>query len=84
MLAAKRRVRLSMDAGDWVEAALASTRARIVPLTPQAAVLAVGLRAELNRDPADCLIVATAIAEGIPVVSKDERIRRFPGVGVIW
>ena len=30
------------------------------------------------------VIVATALEHGCPVVSKDERIRSFPRVRVIW
>ena len=37
-----------------------------------------------HRDPADRVIVATAIMQGVPLVTADEEIRRFSGVTCIW
>ena len=84
MLASRGRIQVSLEIGTWVSAALALDRVNIVPLIPEAAVLAVSLRDHLNRDPADCLIVATAITAQVPLVSKDAHIRAFPGVRAIW
>lgn len=37
-----------------------------------------------HRDPADRVIVATAISRGLPLLSADDAIRRFPGVACVW
>ena len=37
-----------------------------------------------HRDPADRVIVATAVLQGVPLVTADAEIRRFPGVTCIW
>ncbi|MBA3393886.1 MAG: type II toxin-antitoxin system VapC family toxin [Deltaproteobacteria bacterium] len=37
-----------------------------------------------HRDPADRVIVATALARGVPILTKDVEIRRFEGVETIW
>jgi PIN domain nuclease of toxin-antitoxin system len=37
-----------------------------------------------HRDPADRVIVATAIGQGVPLVTADAEIRRFQGVTCIW
>jgi PIN domain nuclease of toxin-antitoxin system len=37
-----------------------------------------------HRDPADRVIVATAILQGAPLVTADLEIHRFPGVPCIW
>lgn len=37
----------------------------------------------IHRDPFDRLLVATAMVEGIPLVTSDEEIRRYP-VRTIW
>lgn len=37
-----------------------------------------------HRDPADRVIVATALAKGVPVLSKDSTIRQFEGVPSVW
>jgi PIN domain nuclease of toxin-antitoxin system len=37
-----------------------------------------------HRDPADRVIVATAILQGVPLVTADDEIHRFPGVTCVW
>jgi PIN domain nuclease of toxin-antitoxin system len=37
-----------------------------------------------HRDPADRVIVATALTKDLPILSKDEAIRSYGGVSCIW
>jgi PIN domain nuclease of toxin-antitoxin system len=37
-----------------------------------------------HADPADRMIVATALQHGAELVAKDRRIRDFPGVNAVW
>jgi PIN domain nuclease of toxin-antitoxin system len=37
-----------------------------------------------HRDPADRVIVATAILQGVPLVTADDEIHRFGGVACVW
>jgi PIN domain nuclease of toxin-antitoxin system len=37
-----------------------------------------------HRDPADRVIVATALLQGVPLVTADAEIHRFGGVTCIW
>jgi PIN domain nuclease of toxin-antitoxin system len=37
-----------------------------------------------HRDPADRVIVATALAKRVPVMTRDEAIRAYPGVQHLW
>lgn len=37
-----------------------------------------------HRDPADRVIVATALLKGMPVLSQDALIRGFSGIACIW
>ena len=37
-----------------------------------------------HADPADRIIVATAMTMGIPLVSMDEKILNYPHVSTIW
>jgi PIN domain nuclease of toxin-antitoxin system len=37
-----------------------------------------------HRDPADRVIVATALARGVPVLTKDAALHAFPGVQTLW
>lgn len=37
-----------------------------------------------HRDPADRVIVATALLQGVPLVTADQEIHRFSGATCIW
>lgn len=37
-----------------------------------------------HRDPADRVIVATALLQGVPLVTADAEIHRFNGIECIW
>lgn len=56
----------------------------IKPLTPGIASLAAQFPDDYPRDPADRLIGATARAEGLPLVTRDEQIRRSNLLETIW
>ena len=56
----------------------------IRPITPEVAALAWQFPDDFSRDPADRLIAATARAEGMALVTRDERIRRCALVKTIW
>jgi PIN domain nuclease of toxin-antitoxin system len=61
-----------------------SSRAVILPITVQIAVLANQLPATYPNDPSDRLIGATAISEAIPLVTKDRIIRECRQINTVW
>lgn len=61
-----------------------SSRVAVLPLTPKIAALANQLPADYPSDPSDCLIGATAMAEGIVLVTKDSRIRACKQIRTLW
>jgi PIN domain nuclease of toxin-antitoxin system len=56
----------------------------IKPITPEIAALAAQFPEEYSHDPSDRLIGATARAEGLTLVTRDEKIRRSPLLKTIW
>ena len=54
------------------------------PITPEIAALAAQFPEDYPRDPADRLIGATARAEGLTLVTRDEKIRRSPLLRTVW
>ncbi len=69
-----------------VESFVRETVARVIlrPVTPEIAALAVRLPGQFPKDPADRLIAATAMVEGIALVTADLRIRRSKAVETVW
>jgi PIN domain nuclease of toxin-antitoxin system len=57
---------------------------QVKPITAEIAALAVQFAADYPKDPADRLIGATARAEGIALVTRDEKMRRSPLLKTIW
>ncbi len=80
----KARISLDRDILEWIEEALAFPHVELVALSPRIALKATQLGRQFHGDPADRLIVATAIMESASLVTKDLRIRKYPGVVLIW
>jgi PIN domain nuclease of toxin-antitoxin system len=56
----------------------------ILPITAEIAAIGTQFSVDYPKDPADRLIGATAMAEGIALVTKDERLRAFHLLKTIW
>lgn len=84
MLAAKGRIVFDRDVELWLNQALGLPRVELVPLTPRIAVTSARLDEGFQGDPADRILAATALEYGCPIVSKDERIRRYSRVRAVW
>ena len=69
-----------------VESFVRETVARVIlrPATPEIAAVAVRLPAPFPKDPSDRLIAATAMVEGMPLITADTRIRRSKVVETVW
>ena len=61
-----------------------ASRTAIRPITVKVAELANQFPAEYSGDPCDRIIGATAMAEGIPLVTKDAKIRASKQIKTIW
>jgi PIN domain nuclease of toxin-antitoxin system len=72
MLASKKRLTLKPDPQTWIETNLKDP-IEIQPLSPEICVASCNLE-EFHGDPADRLIVATALVLGIPLISADRQI----------
>ncbi len=71
------RIGLDIPVEAWIERFLGRPGIEGAPLTHRAAARSYRLHHLEHRDPADRLLVATAIELGCPLVTYDERIARF-------
>ncbi len=84
LLVKKDRLRLTMDVTDWINKSEALSFIDFFPVTNAVAVKSVNLPAPLHDDPADRLIIATALSLGASLVTKDRKILDYPHVETIW
>lgn len=83
--AARGKLHLDREVEVWVRQALARPRLRVAELLPEIVVAAGRLGTQgFHGDPADRMIVATAMHQDSLLVTKDRAIREFPGVRCLW
>jgi PIN domain nuclease of toxin-antitoxin system len=71
------RIELDLPISAWLSRFLQRPGIRSVPFGHQAAARSYQLHHLQHRDPADRLLIATAIELACPLVTSDERILRF-------
>ena len=81
-LSRKARIRLDIT----LESFLHEVEARfiVLPISGRACVRALALPATYPKDPADRIIGATAIVEGMSLLTADREIRRSRALRTIW
>ncbi len=84
MLIKKGRIQLETSYQAFIELALKSNRYVFRGLTPQIAELSTQFPQDVNQDPADRIIAATAIIENAPLVTADKNLRRAESIPTIW
>jgi len=84
VLVSRGRLKLTMSATDWVAASEALPFLNFVPVSNSIALKSVELPGTLHHDPADRIIIATAVSMGAVLVTKDEKIRNYPHVKTAW
>lgn len=69
------------DPKTWFARVMAGPAIKPAPFTPEIAIDSSYLPGNLHGDPADRLIIATARQFGVPVVTRDARIRAYAEAG---
>jgi len=82
VLASKGRIRLAISLESFL--AEVETRFVVLPITGRACVRALGLPAAYPQDLADRMIGATALVEGLSLLTADGEIRRSRALPTIW
>jgi len=81
-LASKGRIGLDVTLESFLQEV--ESRFIVLPISGRACVRAMGLPASYPSDPADRMIGATALVEGLSLLTADRAIRRARLVHTIW
>lgn len=81
-LASKGRIRLDISIESFLQEV--ESRFVVLPISGRACARAMGLPASYPKDPADRIIGATALVEGLFLLTADREIRRSRAVQTIW
>ncbi|HXZ12452.1 MAG TPA: type II toxin-antitoxin system VapC family toxin [Candidatus Sulfotelmatobacter sp.] len=81
-LARKGRIRLDISLETFLEEV--ESRFVVLPISGRACARAMELPVNHPKDPADRIIVATALVKGHSLITADEKIRRSKTVQTIW
>jgi PIN domain nuclease of toxin-antitoxin system len=76
-----RAVRFLPDPNTWFATFLAAPGIRLAAFTPEMAIAASHLPEPLHGDPADRLLISTARALGMPIVTRDAKILDYAAAG---
>ncbi len=81
-LATKGRIHLDISLESFLQEV--ESRFVVLPISGRACARAMGLPATYPKDPADRMIAATALVEGLSLLTADRAIRRSRTVQTIW
>ena len=78
------RIRLRVSLEEWLEHAINRTGITVLHLTPRITLESCNLPGKFHKDPADRIIVATALIHKLKLITKDQNIIDYPNVETVW
>jgi len=78
-----QKLSLKLPVLDWFNTALSHPKIQVIPLHPEIVVASTQLPGTFHKDPADQIIVATAIYLDVPLLTKDSKILDYAHVNSI-
>ncbi len=84
MLIKKETLHVDEKPSNFIMAILDSRNYIYKSITPEIADLSVALGKEINKDPADRLIVATSIIENLELITADKNLIKSGLVKTVW
>ncbi len=82
MLVHQGKLQLTMDVDIWVAHTEALPFVTFVPISNRIAIQSVTL--PIHPDPADRIIIATALSLGATIVTKDSKMSAYTNIQTIW
>lgn len=84
LLYKKEKINLTYDLHTWFNIVLSIPALKVINLDPSILITSVLLEPPFHADPADRIIVATAQKLGATLISKDDKILKYPHVKSFW
>jgi PIN domain nuclease of toxin-antitoxin system len=84
LLMKRGRLQIDCDYLSFIDLIRAADLYRFINITPEIAFLSANLPDDVNRDPADRLICATALTFQAELVTADKNLRKAKSVATIW
>lgn len=84
MLIVHKRLELTMETEAWIAKVVSLPWLSVIPVDATIAEKSVFLPGEFHADPADRMIVATAMVNGLRLITSDQKIRAYRHVGTAW
>lgn len=84
MLFKNGEIEFGMDITEWIKQLENTPEITFVPVDNEVASKSVFLQNFTHKDPADRIIVATALSLGCPLVTKDSKIHAYKKVESVW
>ncbi len=82
LLVSKGRLQLTMSVDDWIAHTEALPFVTFVPVSNRIAIKSVSL--SIHPDPADRMIIATAMSLGVTIVTQDSKISAYAPIQTVW
>lgn len=74
----KERLTLAGQLRVWISTTLNKLQAETIPISHEIALTAYELPGELHRDPADRILIATAVVHNLTLMTADNNILKYP------
>ncbi len=84
LLVKKDRLELTIDVTNWIAQSEKLPFLSFIPIDNSIVLKSIHLPEPFHDDPADRMIVATAITSGSPLITADKKIRNYKHVNTVW
>lgn len=84
LLMKRGKLELSQDIDIWIHNIEKLPYIQFLPVDNTIAAKSVYLPEPLHKDPADRIIIATALIQGATIITSDHKILKYPHVQSIW
>jgi len=84
MLMKKNRLKVDATYPEFIHLIRSANHYTIQAITPEIADISVSISSEVNLDPADRLISATALYRNIPLITADANLINAKSIETVW